>query len=221
MKALKRCYLIIVLAAPLFLASCADKDVYDPDKVRPVAPAENPLGEDFIAPEGFEWSMISTLKLNIEVKDGFNGQYKYLIEIFTINPLSNATTVPLTAGYAKGNNNYVTEISIPKATERIFIRQTDPKQRKEIYEYIVPKNGGELNCKLFFTEASSRAASNPDHGTSGWDQITPMNIEESSVNNLQDNHSFIHEPDGYLTNGSTFIIDGHLRLSVFPPCEWL
>lgn len=208
MKVLKCYYLIIALAVPLFLAACADKDVYDPDKVRPVAPVENPLGEDFIAPEGFEWSMLSTVKLNIEVKDEFNGLYNYLIEVFTLNPLSDATAVPFTAGYAKGNNDYVTEISIPKATERIFIRQTDPKQRKEIYEYIVPKNGGELNCKLFFTEVSNRATSNSNHGTSGWDQITPMNIEENSVNGLQDNHSFIHEPDGYLTNGSTFIIDG-------------
>ena len=54
--------------APLFLAACADKDVYNPDKVRPVAPVENPLGEDFVAPDGFDWSMITTVKLNVEVK---------------------------------------------------------------------------------------------------------------------------------------------------------
>lgn len=207
MRNLEHGYLIISLAV-LFLAACADKDVYDPDKVRPVAPIENPLGDGFIAPEGFDWSMIATIKLNVEVQDEFNGQYNYLIEVFKNNPLSDETIAPIAAGYSKDGSNYMTAVDIPKTIRRIFIRQTDPKQRKEIYEYTIPKSEGSINCKLYFTEVQSRAAVLPDHGTSGWDQITPMNIEETSVNGLQDNHDFIHEPDGYLTNGSTFIIDG-------------
>ena len=101
MRIRKHDCLIITLAAPLFLAACADKDVYNPDKVRPIAPVENPLGKDFVAPDGFDWSMITTVKLNIEVKDEFNGQYNYLIEVFTSNPLSDKTATPLAAGYAK------------------------------------------------------------------------------------------------------------------------
>ena len=80
--------------------------------------------------------MLATVKLNIEVKDKFNGQYKYLIEIFTRNPLSDATATPLAAGYAKSGTNYTTEISIPKSIEHLFIRQTDPKQRQTVYQYI-------------------------------------------------------------------------------------
>ena len=145
MRIRKHDYLVIALAAPLFLAACADKDVYDPNKVRPIAPVENPLGEDFVAPEGFDWSMITTVKLNVEVKDLFNGQYNYLVEVFTSNPLSNETATPLSAGYAKHGSNYIAEISVPKATTHLFIRQTDPKQRKEIFEYAVPKDGETIN----------------------------------------------------------------------------
>ena len=206
MRIRKHDYLVIALAAPLFLAACADKDVYDPDKVRPIVPVENPLGEDFVAPDGFDWSMITTVKLNIEVKDEFNGQYNYLIEVFTSNPLSDETATPLAAGYAKHGSNYVAEISIPKATEHLFIRQTDPKQRKEIFEYTVPQDGSTINCQLYFTEVQTKAL--PNHGTSGWDQITPMNIEAIPIDGIKDDHIFHDEPTGQLKNNTTFIIDG-------------
>ncbi len=130
MKIFKRYYAIIALVAPFLLAACADNDVYNPDKVRPVPPVENPLGEDFVAPTCFDWSMITTVKLNIEVKDEFNGMYNYLAEVFTTNPLTDATATPIAADYAKAGKNYVVEISIPKSIERVYVRQTDPKQRK-------------------------------------------------------------------------------------------
>lgn len=94
MKIKKHNYLFISLATSLFITACADKDVYNPDRVRPVAPVENPLGEDFVAPDGFDWSMITTVNLNVEVKDEFNGQYKYLVEVFNTNPLSDGTASP-------------------------------------------------------------------------------------------------------------------------------
>ena len=39
--------------------------------------------------------MITTVKLNIEVKDEFNGMYNYLAEVFTTNPLTDATATLL------------------------------------------------------------------------------------------------------------------------------
>lgn len=158
MKISKRYYAIIALVAPLLLAACADNDVYNPDKVRPVPPVENPLGEDFVAPTGFDWSMITTVKLNIEVKDEFNGMYNYLAEVFTTNPLTDATATPIAADYAKAGKNYVVEISIPKSIERVYVRQTDPKQRKEVYEFVVPGDGETLNCKLYYSGGTTTRA---------------------------------------------------------------
>lgn len=205
MRIRKHDYLIIAFAAPLFLAACTDKDVYDPNKVRPVAPVENPLGEDFVAPEGFDWSMLTTVQLDVEVKDEFNGQYNYLVEVFTSSPLSDETATPIAAGYAKEGNNYITEISIPKAATHLFIRQTDPKQRKEIFEYAVPKDGETINSKLYFMEVQTKAL--PSHGASGWDQITPMNIEATPIEGIKDDHIFHDEAGGQLKNNTTFIIE--------------
>ena len=132
--------------------------IRDSDKVRPVPPVENPLGEDFVAPAGFDWSMITTVKLNIEVKDEFNGMYNYLAEVFTTNPLTDATATPIAADYAKAGKNYVVEISIPKSIERVYVRQTDPKQRKEVYEFVVPVDGETLNCKLYYSGGTTTRA---------------------------------------------------------------
>lgn len=206
MRIQKHNYLIIALAVPLLFMACADNDVYDPSKVRPVAPVENPLGDDFVAPDGFDWSMITTVNLSVEIKDEFNGQYNYLIEVFTTNPLSDETATPLAAGYAKGGNNYIAEVSIPKTITHLFIRQTDPKQRKEIFEYAVPKEDKTINCKLYFTEVQTKAL--PNHGTSGWDQITRMEIAETPISGIQDDHIFHYEAGGQLKNNTTFIIEG-------------
>nr|WP_303776438.1 LruC domain-containing protein [Bacteroides intestinalis] len=209
MRILKHDYLIIALAAPLLFIACADNDVYDPDKVRPVAPVENPLGDDFVAPDGFDWSMLATVKLNIEVKDKFNGQYKYLIEIFTRNPLSDATATPLAAGYAKSGTNYTTEISIPKSIEHLFIRQTDPKQRQTVYQYVPPKDGNMLNCQLYYPVSQTRTLNVP--GKSGWDRISSLVKEygeeqETSINKLAENPEFEPYSNNQLKNGAVYVI---------------
>lgn len=210
MRIRKHDYLVIALAAPLFLAACADKDVYNPDKVRPIAPVENPLGKDFVAPDGFNWSMITTVKVNIEVKDEFNGQYNYLIEVFTSNPLSDKTATPLAAGYAKHGSNYVTEINIPKATEHLFIRQTDPKQFKEVYEFAIPENGDKLNCQLYYTEnetARTSTRAKDETGTSGWDLITDPGYVEEKIDIPDDATSISGDKPNGWTSGKVFVIE--------------
>lgn len=156
MKLLNQFSVMAAIVSTLTFASCAD-DVYDPEKVIPTEPKENPLGEDFSAPNGFTWSMINSVNLTVEVKDEFKGRYNYLIEVFTSNPLSDTTITPIAAGSAKQGSNYTVNINIPKVNERIFIRQTDPKQRKEVYEYTIPQNGGALNCKLYYIAHNTRA----------------------------------------------------------------
>ena len=188
MKIFKRYYAISALVAPFLLAACADNDVYNPDKVRPVPPVENPLGEDFVAPTCFDWSMITTVKLNIEVKDEFNGMYNYLAEVFTTNPLTDATATPIAADYAKAGKNYVVEISIPKSIERVYVRQTDPKQRKEVYEFVVPGNGETLNCKLYYSGGTTTRAGTGS--TSAANAAIAAGFKE-----LEDNNYTVETPD--------------------------
>ena len=192
------------VVSTMFLASCAD-DVYDPSKEPQATPTENPLGEGFNAPDGFNWSMINTVNLNVEVKDAFNGKYQYAIEVFTSNPLADETATPIAAGPAKQSANYIAEVNIPKTVEFLYIRQTDPNQRKEVYAYAVPENGGSLNCKLYYTATTSRAVTRASSvGTSGWDNVTDPGYTEETYNVPSESASIIN--GNQLPNGSTYII---------------
>lgn len=77
MKLFNRFSVMAAIVSTLVPAGCTD-DVYDPERGIQTVPKENPLGEDFSAPDSFDWSMINAVNLNVEVKDEFNGRYKYL-----------------------------------------------------------------------------------------------------------------------------------------------
>lgn len=199
------------VVSTMFLASCAD-DVYDPSKEPQATPAENPLGEGFNAPDGFNWSMINTVNLNVEVKDAFNGKYQYAIEVFASNPLADKTATPIAAGLAKQNANYIAEVNIPKTAEFLYIRQTDPNQRKEVYAYAVPENGGSLNCKLYYTATTSRAITHASSvGTSGWNNVTDPGYTEETYNVPSESASIIN--GNQLPNGAAYIIKSGETLS--------
>lgn len=196
------------MVSAMFLASCAD-DVYDPSKEPQTPPAENPFGEGFAAPDGFNWSMINSVKLNVEVKDEFNGQYQYLIEVFTTNPLSDKNATPIAAGVANKNANYVTEINIPAATGYLYIRQTDPKQRNEIYACAVPENGGSMDCKLYYTGVGTRVTGNTGSAFEAAKQAgftEPKHKDSEDLKPLYDETKIIPEvpavSDKYVPNNS-------------------
>lgn len=204
MKSFPRFSVIAAIVATIALAGCKD-DVYEPGKIRPIPPAENPFGEDFKAPDGFDWSMDVSIKLSVEVDDEFTGKYDYLIEVFTAHPLNNASIIPIAAGYANSDQKYTDEINLSKSVTRLYIRKTDPKQRSSIYEYAVPQNGGTLNCKLFYTAATTRATI----GTSGWDIVNPK-IKEygeeqaTDISDMTEKYEFV--ANDQLKDGSVYII---------------
>lgn len=207
------------VVSTMFLASCAD-DVYDPSKEPQATPAENPLGEGFAAPDGFGWAMINPVKLNVEVKDDFSGQYKYLIEVFTSNPLNDENATPIAVGVANQHTNYIAEISVPAAVENLYIRQTDPKQRKEIYARAIPENGGSMDCKLYYTGINTRTAGNtgsafeaaklanfiePKHKDS--EDLKPLYDETKIIPEVPAvSDSYVQYNPGALNAGAKFII---------------
>ncbi len=181
MKKINGLLVLVTLTSAMAFNGCSN-DVYDPNKVQ-TEPTGNPLGENFSAPDGFNWSMINTVKLNVSVKDEFAGQYNYLVEVFTSSPLNNTSVTPIAAGVAKQNSNYTAVVNIPKTISSIYIRQTDPNQRKTIFQYTVPENGGDLSCQLYFTETATKAfatRASVTHGTSGWNKITTLNYTEEN-----------------------------------------
>lgn len=219
MELFYRFSVVTAIVGTLALSSCTD-DVYDPERGIRTEPKENPLGEDFTAPDGFNWSMINTVNLNVEINDEFDGLYKYLIEIFTANPISEVSAAPIAVGTANKNGNYSAEINVSKAITRLFIRQTDPRQRKEVYEYSIPENGGILECKLYHVSNGTRTrAANKTAGNShsafeaaqaaGITEIADREYKEAEVTPAVPSVS-----DGYidpwntgtLANGAKYII---------------
>lgn len=144
------------LAATLLFSACAPESPYDPSKNPAYQAQKNPLGDDFVAPDGFLWTMTESRNLNVTVNDEFDGMYNYLVEVFYDNPLD-ADLLPVAYGYAKKGTSYSTSIVLPQAADRLFVRQTDPKGRKEIYEVSVPKNGGTINAQLYYTAVTGRS----------------------------------------------------------------
>ena len=207
------------VVSTMFLASCAD-DVYDPSKEPQTPPAENPFGEGFAAPDGFGWTMISPVKLNVEVKDDFNGQYKYLIEVFATNPLHDEDATPIAAGVANKNASYIAEINVPTTIEKLYIRQTDPKQRKEVYARAVPENGGSMDCKLYYTGVDTKTTGNTGSAFEAAKRagfVEPAHKDSEDLKPLYDETKIIPEvpavSDGYvqynpgaLNAGAKFII---------------
>lgn len=180
------------VVSAMFLAGCAD-DVYDPSKERPTPPAENPFGEGFAAPDGFGWSMMNTVNLNVEVKDEESGQYQYLVEVFATNPLVDGSAQPIAAGLAKGGSNYLAEVTLPKTVESLYIRQTDPRQRKEIYQYAVPENGGALSAKLYYNNSTTRG--NGTTGSTTAADAAPASMDAPNDPNYQENKIFVNIPE--------------------------
>lgn len=159
MKKMKPSALIAGIAILMANSSCMETNLYDPDKVRDIPPAENPVDAGFSAPEGFDWSMLRNVNLTVKVTDeaNYNGCYS-LVEIFTRSPQGNPGTAPVMAGKAKAGEDFTARnLTFPKATTKLYIRKTDPRNHREIFEFPVSEN---MICPLYITGGkSSRAAS--------------------------------------------------------------
>lgn len=109
---------------------------------------------------------------------------------------------------------------MPTAIEKLYIRQTDPKQRKEVYARTVPENGGSMNFKLYYTGVDTRATGNTGSAFEAAKRagfIEPSHKDSEDIKPLYDETKIIPEvpavSDGYvqynpgaLNAGAKFII---------------
>ncbi len=123
----KAAILLLGMAAFVVYTSCVDsnKNYYDPDLREP-----NPMGEDVVAPDGFDWATSATIQLTVDVADSFNGQYFYVVEVFDGNPYIEQANL-LKKGVAKKGQSFVTELTVSHAIPTIYIRQTAPNGLSE------------------------------------------------------------------------------------------
>lgn len=147
---------IAAIVATGTLFSCVDsgKDLYDSSYE-----TSNPMGDGFAAPDGIDWNMITTKNVTVEVKDEEGGLYSYLIDIYTENPLTNEKASPIATRTANKENNFKAKasISVLPTQKGIYVKQTDPRGREQVYPFNFAEDSNNLTCKLFYTDNTSRA----------------------------------------------------------------
>ncbi|WP_458408644.1 LruC domain-containing protein [Bacteroides congonensis] len=194
---------IIAIAMAGTVSSCVDsgKDLYDPSYETP-----NPMGDGFAAPDGFDWSMMTTKNVSVEVKDEEGGLYTYLVEIYADDPLANESTSALTTMTAdKGNNFKVTAaISLLSTQKGIYIKQIDPRGREQVYQFDVPENSDNMTCKLYYVESAtqSRALMSRSVATRG------ISFEKPDYSTIPDGAKEITE-----MSGTTLLRDASYKIT--------
>lgn len=150
---------IVAIAATGTLFSCVDsgKDLYDSSYE-----TSNPMGDGFAAPDGFDWNMITTKNVTVEVKDEEGGLYSYLIDIYTEDPLTNANASPIATRTANKKNNFkaTASISVLPTQKGIYVKQTDPRGREQVYPFNFAEDSDNLTCKLFYINNTGSAMMN-------------------------------------------------------------
>lgn len=148
-----------------FTYACSDKDFYDPSHGGGVT--DNPL--ELAVPAGFNWSLMATKQLRVEVDDEFEGKYYYVVEVFADNPLFSENASLLAKGVAKKDEPFLTSVDIPAARTNVFIRRIDPKGRAVVGSVELSQGDEsvvyDFSDSIFQSRASTRAAtiSLPDY----------------------------------------------------------
>lgn len=140
----------IAVTGTLF-TSCVDseKDLYDPS-----FQTSNPMGDGFAAPNGFDWNMMSNVKVNVEVNAQSNDEY-YVVEIYDANPIISPNASLLAKGVAKGNKPYTSEISITSTTNTIFVKEITPTGLVTVKAADI--TNGTANCSFKTSAPTSRS----------------------------------------------------------------
>lgn len=111
----------------LFIFSSCHKEVYE----------SGALERDYFIqniPDGFNWSTLSSIHLEVTPNDQYSGQYLYTIEVFDKNPLLEQTATLYTTGWCTGVKPLKKTISIPAVQSLVYVRQTTPGGRRTIKE---------------------------------------------------------------------------------------
>lgn len=218
---------IVAIAAIGILSSCVDsgKDLYDPSYE-----TSNPMGDGFAAPYDFDWNTITTKTVTVEVKDEEGGLYSYLIEIYTEDPLANENASPIAVRTANKENGFkaTASISVLPTQKGIYVKQTDPKGREQVFPFNLPDDSNNLTCKLYYTNNTGRALMNRAPATRSVSFEKPnyttipanaLEIADVKDSNLQGGASYKITND---YNG-TFKFSGHegeIRTKVYVSAQW-
>ncbi|WP_148372745.1 LruC domain-containing protein [Bacteroides bouchesdurhonensis] len=185
---------IIAIAIVSALFSCvdSDKNFYDSSYRTP-----NPMGDEFVAPNGFDWSTTTTTTVNVEA-DNEDAQYYSLVEVLDANPFSTPDYNVLAKGTAKPGQAFSQEVIYPQGITYLYIRKTDPRGRVAVNTLAVGDKQ-DLSVKTVRAlKASTRSNEIPEkYPEESYDTTGAIELV-GGANWNQDNH--------HLEGGKSYII---------------
>ena len=101
------------------------------------------IGRDYFIeniPEGFDWSTISSVDVEITPNDQYDGQYLYTIEFFDKNPISDNSAALLATGWCSGKAPLQKSITLPTSLDTLFVCQTTPGNRRSVMRIPIENN---------------------------------------------------------------------------------
>lgn len=122
-------FLFLIMGVGLIFTGC-EQDYYDPSRQQ--GTGSSLFGDSINVPQGFNWSTMQTVDLNLEVDDQYNGKYFYTVELYDAHPFFDMKAAMLGKGVAKRGNNFKYSTTIPADLEAIFIKQIDPTGREKV-----------------------------------------------------------------------------------------
>ncbi|MFA6713633.1 MAG: hypothetical protein WCR82_07125, partial [Bacteroidales bacterium] len=144
---IKKVSFSLLVTMMLFMSGCVN--IVDP-------PVEVVIDNNI--PEGsFDYSTVKALNMSVYVDDKYNSEYNYYIELLDANPFTNSMANVLNAGVTKGSSPFNSEITISQTITKIYVRQTDPLQRKSV-KVVNIEQGSSFICD-FRTSSSASAQS--------------------------------------------------------------
>ena len=158
-----------------------------------------------IIPSDFDYSLTKDINLTVKVDDKYDGYYKYKVEIFDKNPISNSDADPISIGSANENLDYEASITVSKTLTYIYIRQTSPTKLSvvkmaETSEDNISVNFGTETSVKSITKASSFETKN----TGGESEIDDSGITKTYT--TPTSITQITATSHTLTAGSNYII---------------
>lgn len=141
--------MILAVMSFCFILSGCQKDLYDPN-----GGARTPIITGI--PDNFDWKTTTSVDLNVNVDDQFNGQYYYLVEVFDNNPVISNEAILLSKGVAKKGEPFNTSFSVSKMVKSVAIRQTSPTGISIVRVFDIVNQ--KVNCDFANTTITSRAA---------------------------------------------------------------
>lgn len=115
----------ILLASTILVFRGCHKGVYEPGALEKNYFIQN-------IPEGFNWSSVKNVNIQITPDDQYNGQYPYKIEIFNHNPALSDSIIRYAAGWCIAQNPLKQEMTVRSTDSVFFIRQTTPGGNRSV-----------------------------------------------------------------------------------------